>query len=240
MNGWCLAPPTLSGRPCWLCLLWALLFVFVFVGAGKGEGLFVFAWILFSELFVLGTLPPSRQIGWGGATQPHTLLSLVPCLLAAPPGCHVNKRPAFLEALGTSWLPQIGSHWPVLLHLGFPGPWLLLHQLLLTWGTGRAPFQLAEARCRLSCTLEMRELKPGAAGLGSHPAPRRQRQDHTQFRTVWTRVNSRANLDNLMKYCLKVKSRYGFSIQSSGRASQLGRLLVFCMLSVLCAGGEVM
>lgn len=119
MNGRCLAPPTLSGRPCWLCLLWALLFVFVFVGAGKGEGLFVFAWILFSELFVLGTLPPSRQIGWGGATQPHTLLSLVPCLLAAPPGCHVNKRPAFLEALGTSWLPQIGCHWPVLCTWGF-------------------------------------------------------------------------------------------------------------------------
>lgn len=43
-------------------MLWAFLFVFVFVGAGRRKALFVFAWILF-ELLVLGTSPPSVQIG---------------------------------------------------------------------------------------------------------------------------------------------------------------------------------
>lgn len=177
-------------------------------------------------------------MGRGYSTTHFTLSS--PMSSCSAPWLTCEQETSFS---GSSWNFLASTDWMPLacsLHLGFPGPWLLLRQLLLTWGTGRAPFQLAEARCRLSCTLEMRELKPGAAGLGSHPARRRQRQDHTEFRTVWARVNSRANLDNLMKYCLKVKSRYGFSIQSSGRASQLGRLLVFCTLSVLCAGGEVM
>lgn len=52
--------------------------------------LFVFAWILFSELFVLGTSPPSGQIEWGGATQPHTGLSLFQSPPVASPGCHVK------------------------------------------------------------------------------------------------------------------------------------------------------
>lgn len=91
--------------------------------------LFVFAWILFSELFVLGTLPPSGQIEWGGATQPHTVLSPLPRPPVAPPGCHVKT-----SFSGRPWNLMASTEW------GATGP-----DGLCTWGFQALGFYFAAA-----------------------------------------------------------------------------------------------
>lgn len=97
--------------------------------------LFVFAWILFSELFVLGTLPPSGQIGWAGATQPHAGHALFPCPPVAPPGCHVKT-----SFPGRPWNLMASTEWePLALMVSSPGgsrPLAFTLQLLRTWLEG--------------------------------------------------------------------------------------------------------